>query len=162
MSDCGEIETTGYTNPLEIEGDLSTPIIRSIPNHGTGIQVEFSLSKKTKLASMFLGKTLYYLGEAGTDSKLEIRISPDGKTYRATFFSGKFKYKCKPSKLLSDKSLEFAECGEINSSDPNRDNEGGSHIVVDGTLDLIQVSDDGIVGRGMRLEFVQDLSLIHI
>ena len=52
-------------------------------------------------------KVIRYKGEADTNTGMEIRISPDGKTYLAKFKSGKFEYKCQPGKVSAE---VFQQC----------------------------------------------------
>ena len=47
-------------------------------------------------------KVIRYKGERDTDTSMEIRVSADGKTYRASFTSGKFTYQCQPGKVFQD------------------------------------------------------------
>jgi hypothetical protein len=123
--------------------------------------VGFSYSSWAMSPASVAGKTLYYKGETGTDSRIELKITPNGNSYKATIFSGKYRYNCFSAPLLPDGMLDITECGEIDLSDPNAGTEplstyGSYTLIVEGSLDLVIGGYDGGIGRGTRIEFTLD------
>ena len=94
------------------------------------------------------GRTLFYKGEIGTGTSVAVQINNDSRSYKATFFSGKFRYQCEPSKISADGIFEFTSCGEINRNDKNGQVDTTSlyfsediPIILEGDLDQVMISD---------------------
>ena len=102
--------------------------------------------------SSVAGKILFYDGERNSEASLEIRVSSDGRTYQATMRSGKYVYKCEKSNLLPNGFLDFAECGDMDDLDPNR--EGRNPLLyVEGELEVPVSRTRSVHGYGLQLEF---------
>ena len=88
------------------------------------------------------GKSYVY-NEALPDTnyvmKLVIEIGRDGKTYKATIFSGKYKYNCPKGKVLRQEKLESVKCQNIVKEDAanfllSRDELASSIQILQGSL----------------------------
>tara|TARA_Y100001934_G_scaffold282080_1_gene394305 strand:+ start:1181 stop:2851 length:1671 start_codon:yes stop_codon:yes gene_type:complete len=115
------------------------------------------------------GRTLFYKGEIGTGTSVTVQISNDSRSYRATFFSGKFRYQCEPSKISADGIFEFTSCGEIDRNDKNgqvdttsRYNSEDIPIVLEGNLDQVVITDaaDGTLNGNflIKIKFDRDFA----
>ena len=87
------------------------------------------------------GKSYVYneaLPETDYVMKLVIEIGRDGKTYKATILSGKYKYTCPKGKILSQEKLESVKCQSLIEKDADGFLIAGNEFV--GPTQLLQGS----------------------
>ena len=133
---------------IEIRSTLSVGFLVFAAVFACASEMSASAEDFAGVPASLAGKTLLYAGEPGTDTKMRIKISRNGKTYTASISSGRFQYKCAPGKMLANGRFGFAPCDTISSADPNYDNEWkeSPDLAVDGYINEVSM----YVGRGQR------------